>query len=182
MTTAYSPSLSHFGVACFDIGRVANFYCTVFGLQVTDSGPGITFPFPLTFLSARADQHHQLALSQNRPAGAPSTVMQVSFKVRTLDELREARTRALQAGATKMRGLNHGNALSIYFHDVEDNVVEVYLDTPWYVVQPHGDPLDLSLPDEQIWAETERRVRADPTFKPLAQWQDEFNARLAARG
>ena len=27
-----------------------------------------------------------------------------------------------------------------YFMDPEENLVEVYLDTPWYVAQPHGDP------------------------------------------
>jgi catechol-2,3-dioxygenase len=178
----YSPNLSHVGVSCFDIDLMIDFYTEVFGLQVTDKGPGHTFPFMLAFLSGKADQHHQLALAQNRPAGAPSTVMQLSFKVQSLDELREARTRALRKGASKMRGLNHGNALSIYCVDPEENTVEVYLDTPWYVAQPHGDPLDLDKPDAVIWAETERIVRVDPTFKPVAQWTREFADRLASQG
>jgi catechol-2,3-dioxygenase len=75
-----------------------------------------------------------------------------------------------------MRGLNHGNAMSIYFADPEKNTIEVYLDTPWYVSQPHGDPLDLEQSDAQIWAETERVVRADPSFQPVAQWSAEFKA------
>lgn len=79
-------------------------------------------------------------------------------------------------GATQMRGMNHGNALSIYFSDLEDNTVEVYLDTPWYVPQPHGDPLDLAKPDSDIWAETEAICRADPGFVPLAEWQARFGA------
>jgi len=177
----YSPNLSHVGVSCFDIDRMIDFYSEVFGLRLTDKGPGHTFPFMLAFLSGKADQHHQLAFAQNRPAGAPSTVMQLSFKVTTLDELREARTRALRHGATAMRGLNHGNALSIYCLDPEENTVEVYLDTPWYVTQPHGDPLDLEQSDAVIWAETERIVRADPTFKPVDQWTREFSDRLASR-
>ena len=69
-----------------------------------------------------------------------------------------------------MRGLNHGNALSIYCLDPEDNTVEVYLDTPWYVSQPHGDPLDLDQDDAAIWADTERIVRTDPSFMPVAEW------------
>lgn len=180
MATAYAPRLAHMGIACFDIERMIDFYTAVFGLQLTDRGVGFTFPYPLAFMSARADQHHQVALSQNRPAGAPSTIMQVSFKVGTLAELREARTRALAKGATKMRGLNHANALSIYFMDPEDNVVEVYLDTPWYVTQPHGDPLDLDRPDDEIWAETERIAKADPTFMPLAEWSARFEERQRA--
>jgi catechol 2,3-dioxygenase len=104
--------------------------------------------------------------------------MQLSFKVDTIDDLREARSRALSKGATKMRGLNHGNAISIYFVDPEDNTVEVYLDTPWYVSQPHGDPLDLDNSDEVIWAETEKIVRADPTYMPAKDWSNEFRKKL----
>jgi catechol 2,3-dioxygenase len=179
MNTTYSPNLSHVGVSCFDIDKMTDFYTSVFGLRVTDKGPGNTFPFMLAFLSGSADQHHQLAFAQNRPAGAVSTVMQLSFKVQTLNQLREARTRALGKGATAMRGLNHGNALSIYFMDVEDNTVEVYLDTPWYVAQPHGDPLDLDRTDAELWAETEKIVRADPTFLPVAEWSRQFSEKLA---
>jgi catechol 2,3-dioxygenase len=170
MTLPFTPRLAHVGVACFDIDKMIDFYSSVFNLVLTDKGPGNTFPYMLAFLSASPSQHHQLALAQSRPAGAPSTVMQLSFKVDTLDELREAKRRALSKGATKMRGLNHGNAISIYFMDPEDNTVEVYLDTPWYVAQPHGDPLDLDHADAAIWAETERIVRADPTFMPASEW------------
>jgi catechol 2,3-dioxygenase len=73
--------------------------------------------------------------------------------------------------------VNHGNALSIHFSDTEDNTVEVYLDTPWQVRQPHGVPLDLERPDDEIWAETERICRADPTFMMAVQWSAEFEAR-----
>jgi catechol 2,3-dioxygenase len=100
--------------------------------------------------------------------------MQLAFKVQTLDELRKARELALQNGASAMRGLNHLNALSIYFKDPEGNTVEVYLDTPWHVPQPHGDPLDLSLPDEQIWLQTERAARADPGFMLESERQKQF--------
>ncbi len=173
MAANFSPRLAHMGIACMDIDRMIDFYTSVFNLVLTDKGPGNTFPYMLAFLSANPSQHHQLAMAQSRPAGTPSTVMQLSFKVDTLDDLREARRRALDKGATKMRGLNHGNAISIYFMDPEDNTVEVYLDTPWYVSQPHGDPLDLDHADADIWRETEAIVRADPSFKPVDQWSRE---------
>ena len=172
MSSTFAPNLSHVGVSCFDIDHMIDFYTSVFDLKLTDKGPGFTFPFMLAFLSSNPSQHHQLALAQNRPEGAPSTVMQLSFKVNTLDDLREARDRALHKGATKMRGLNHGNAISIYFMDPEENTVEVYFDTPWYVAQPHGDPLDLEKSDAEIWAETERIVRADPTFMTVEAWAE----------
>jgi catechol 2,3-dioxygenase len=170
MDASFRPNLSHFGLFCRDVDRLADFYRKVFDLVETDRGQGITFPMTIVFLSSRPDQHHQLALATGRGADAPSTVMQLSFKVQAIDHLREARRRALEQGATGLRGLNHGNALSIYFRDPEENQVEVYLDTPWYVTQPHGDPLDLEKSDSEIWAETERACRADPTFAPVAEW------------
>ncbi|HUG21906.1 VOC family protein [Piscinibacter sp.] len=176
--TPFAPRLAHLGVFCHDVDRLAVFYGEVFGLVETDRGQGITFPMKLVFLSSSPEQHHQLALASGRAPGSTSTVMQLSFKVISLDQLREARRRALAHGATQMRGLNHGNALSIYFSDPEDNTVEVYLDTPWYVTQPHGDPLDLERPDDEIWAETERICRADPTFQPVDAWRSAtFGAR-----
>lgn len=180
MNAIYSPNLAHVGVCCMDIETMTTFYSKVFGLQVTDKGVGKTFPYLLAFMSSSPDQHHQLAFSQNRPVGSASTVMQLSFKVKTIDNLRECRERALVSGATKMRNLNHGNALSIYFMDPEENQVEVYLDTPWYVAQPHGDPLDLTDSDEKIWADTERVVKADPTFKPVDEWSANFKVRLSS--
>lgn len=178
--SAFAPALSHFGVFCRDLDRMSRFYRAVFDMQETDRGAGITFSMQLVFLSASPEQHHQLVLASGRAPDAPSTVMQLSFRVDGIGPLREARTRALAHGATRMRSLNHGNALSIYFADPEDNTVEVYLDTPWQVRQPHGDPLDLDQPDALIWAETERICRADPTFQPRAEWAAAFEARQRA--
>ena len=129
MSTGYAPFIAHMGIACFDIERMIDFYSKVFDMNLTDRGVGITFPYKLAFMSAHPSQHHQLAFAENRPAGSPSTVMQVSFKVQNLTELRHARDRALAHGATKMRCISHGNAVSIYCMDPEDNIVEVYLRT-----------------------------------------------------
>ncbi|MGJ7609695.1 MULTISPECIES: VOC family protein [unclassified Variovorax] len=180
MNEPYIPNLSHCGIFCRDLAVMKRFYTGVFDMQETDRGVGGTFRYELVFLSGRDDQHHQLVLAGGRGADAPSTVMQLSFKIRTIDHLREARRRALSFGATKMRGLNHGNALSIYCMDPEDNTVEVYLDTPWYVSQPHGDPLDLEETDEAIWAQTEGVVRSDPSFMPAEEWAARFAQRSAA--
>jgi catechol 2,3-dioxygenase len=179
MTT--SPQLAHMGIFVRDIEGMTRFYTRVFGLQLTDHGVGRNFKVPLHFLSASPEQHHQLVLAGGRAEGTPSTIMQLSFKVQAIDDLRRVRASALAEGASQMRGMNHGNALSIYFADPEENTVEVYLDTPWYVPQPHGDPLDLSLPDEAIWAETEAICRADPGFAPVDEWMARFTARAQDR-
>lgn len=173
-STDTRPQLSHCGIYVRDIDAMTRFYTRVFGLQLTDQGEGRNFKVKLHFLSASPDQHHQLVLASGRGTDAPTTVMQLSFKVGAIDDLRRIRQQALDEGATQMRGMNHGNALSIYFSDIEDNTVEVYLDTPWYIPQPHGDPLDLAKTDAELWAETEAACRADPGFMPLDQWQQRF--------
>lgn len=171
------PTPSHFGIYVTDLERMVAFYTEVFDLTITDRGVGRTFKNTLVFTSASPDQHHQLVIASGRPPEATfSTVMQISFVVPSIQHLREATARAEARGATEVRGLNHGNALSVYLRDPEGNTVEIYVDTPFYVAQPHGDPLDLSLPDEEILRQTEAICRADPTFKPLAQWQAEFQA------
>ena len=174
MPTEAIPQLSHFGIYVRDIDAMTRFYTQVFGLRLTDQGEGRNFKVRLHFLSGSPEQHHQLVLASGRGADSPSTVMQMSFKVGTLDQLRAVKAAALADGATEMRGMNHGNALSIYFADPEGNTVEVYLDTPWYVPQPHGDPLDLDLPDAEIWAQTEALCRADPAFRPVEEWAKSF--------
>jgi len=128
MTT--TPQLAHAGIYVRDVDAMTRFYTRVFGLHLTDKGIGRNFKVPLHFLSGTADQHHQLVLAGGRAADTPSTIMQLSFKVAAIEDLRRVRSAALAEGATKMRGMNHGNALSIYFADLEENTVEVYLDTP----------------------------------------------------
>jgi catechol 2,3-dioxygenase len=169
-----TPQLSHFGIFVRDIDAMTSFYTRVFGLHLTDKGVGANFKCALHFLSGSPSQHHQLVLAGGRPADGPSTVMQMSFKVGAIDDLRRVRAAAMAEGASRMRGMNHGNALSIYFEDPEGNTVEVYLDTPWYIPQPHGDALDLDLPDDRIWAETEAACRADPGFQPVEGWAAGF--------
>jgi catechol 2,3-dioxygenase len=175
MNAVTRPTPSHFGIYVTDIDRMVEFYTKVFGLTVTDRGQGRTFKNELVFMSATENQHHQLVLASGRPKEATfSTVMQISFTVPTIQAIRDIKADALERGATAMRGLNHGNALSIYFADPEGNTVEVYIDTPFYVAQPHGDPLDLDKSDEELMRETEAICRRDPTFMPVADWQEKF--------
>jgi catechol 2,3-dioxygenase len=175
MQTVTRPTLSHFGIFVTDVARMTAFYTQVFGLTVTDRGVGRTFKNELVFMSATPDQHHQLVLASGRPPEATfSTVMQMSFKVPSIQHIRDAQSAALALGASSMRNLNHGNALSIYFSDPEGNTVEVYVDTPWQVSQPHGNPLDLSKSDEALMRETEAICRADPTFMLAADWEAQF--------
>lgn len=171
------PTPSHFGIFVTDVERMVTFYKTVFGLTETDRGVGRTFKAPLVFLSANPDQHHQLVIAGGRPPEATfSTVMQLSFALPSIQSLRDIRDQAVALGATKVVPLNHGNALSVYFADPEGNTVESYIDMPFYIAQPHGDPLDLSLSDADILKQTEAICRQDPTFMPIDAWRERFVA------
>ena len=156
------PSLAHMGIAVINIERMEDFYTKVFGLVVTDRGVGAVFKNQLVFLSGSPEQHHQVVLSTGRAPENPSTVMQLSFKVKSLDELRTMRERALNHGASDMIGLNHGNAWSIYFFDPEENRIEIYLDTAFHTPQPCGEKLDLSKSNNEIVAETEALIASLP--------------------
>ncbi|VCU71689.1 Glyoxalase/Bleomycin resistance protein/Dioxygenase superfamily protein [Pigmentiphaga humi] len=178
MLKVQRPTPSHFGIFVTDLEKMVAFYTETFDLTITDRGVGRTFKNQLVFTSASPDQHHQLVLASGRPPEATfSTVMQISFAVPSIQHLRDVAHRAQARGATELKGLNHGNALSVYMRDPEGNTVEIYVDTPFYVAQPHGDPLDLSQDDETIMRETEAICRRDPTFMPLAEWQARFLAR-----
>ncbi|HSV46094.1 MAG TPA: VOC family protein, partial [Ramlibacter sp.] len=138
------PTPAHFGIFVYDLDKMVDFYTQVFRLTITDEGIGKNFGNRLVFLSATEDQHHQLVLSAGRSPQSPvSTIMQASFLVPDLDELRANRDKAEELGAYEIRPMNHGNAWSVYYFDPEGNRVEVYLDTPFYVNQPYGTPLDL---------------------------------------
>ena len=164
-TKTPKPNLCHTGIFVTDLDKMVGFYTQVLGLTLTDRGRGHSFNTEIAFLSADPGKHHQLALATGRPKDATfSTVMQTSFLVVTLDDLRTIRARALANGATEMRATDHGNAWSIYFKDPEGSLVEVYLDTPFHVPQPHGDALDLDQSDEDIMRTTEMACRQDPAF------------------
>lgn len=176
------PTPAHFGIYVFDLDKMVDFYTQVFRLTITDEGIGKNFGNRLVFLSATEDQHHQLVLSAGRSEQSPvSTIMQASFLVPDLDELRLNRKKAEQLGAYEIRPMNHGNAWSVYYFDPEGNRVEVYLDTPFYVNQPYGTPLDLTKTEAELLRETEAMVRDDPSFMPLAQWQAKFRQRGSGR-
>lgn len=172
------PSLAHLGIFVTDLVAMEEFYTSVFGLLVTDRGVGAIFKNNLVFMSGSQDQHHQVVLATGRAPETPSTIMQLSFKVETLAQLRLLRDRALQYGATDLMGLNHGNAWSIYFHDPERNRIEVYLDTAFHTPQPCGHPLDLDMSDDAILQATRALIDQLPGSMSRETYVTQMRARL----
>jgi catechol 2,3-dioxygenase len=147
--------------------------------MVTDSGTARS-GMELTFMSSNPGNHHQLVIVGGRPdTSGFNPINQISFMVDSLSDLREVHRRALDNGASDMRVTSHGNAWSCYFKDPEGNTVEAYLDTPFHVPQPHGEPLDLTKSDDEILRETEAACRADPGFMMMKDFQESLARRLA---
>jgi catechol 2,3-dioxygenase len=174
------PTLTHAGVYTRDLEAMATFYTQVLGLVVTDRGIGITVPRALIFLSSDPAHHHQFVLSDGRPEGVPSTVNQISFLVQSLAEMREVKWQAEAYGIAKFVTVNHGNAWSLYFDDPEENFIEIYAETPWYVPQPFADKLDLSMSDVDILEATRERCFRDPGVTTVEEWRTEMRAKLAS--
>ena len=177
MLKVLRPTPTHYGIYVTDLELMVSFYTRLFGLTITDRGKGVTFDTELVFTSASEDQHHQLVFATGRPKEATfSTIMQMSFLVPSIQHLRDLSALASTLGATKIRSMNHGNALSVYLHDPEGNLVEVYVDLPYYVSQPHGEPLDLSLTEQEILELTEKASQADPSFKTMSKWAEDYRS------
>jgi catechol 2,3-dioxygenase len=173
------PYLSHLGVYVIDLPLMERFYIEVFNLLVTDRGTGHLIKCALVFLSSDSRKHHQLVLASGRPKEATfSTIMQISFKVETLDDLRRIWSLAIANGASEPSGIDHGNSWSIYFHDPEGNTVEVYVDTPFHVPQPHGRVLNLDMTDDEILSQTQRHSRLDPGFMLRREFEAVMSKRL----
>src|SRR6059036_1437205 len=87
----------------------------VLGLTISDEN----LERGICFLSAAPDaEHHELALVQAKEPGQKThNVQQVSFKVKTLDDVRSFYHRLKQEGLKIDRTVTHGIACSVYFFD-----------------------------------------------------------------
>jgi catechol 2,3-dioxygenase-like lactoylglutathione lyase family enzyme len=147
---AQITGLGHVGLYCHDLGKMRDFYARVLGLTISDED----LTRGICFLSAAPEtEHHELALVQAREPGQKThNVQQVSFKVKSLDDVRAFYHRLRAAGMKIDRTVTHGIACSVYFYDPEDNRIELYYTTPYQVRQPLGEPIDLDEPDAKLLA------------------------------
>ncbi|MET4579531.1 VOC family protein [Ottowia thiooxydans] len=178
MTRPPDAQLTHLGLYVRDLDTMVAFYADLLGMVVTDSGE--LRGARITFMSRNPEEHHQLVMISGRPDDEYSPVSQMSFRVGTLEDLQYYHRAVAAMGLRDVRPSNHGNAWSIYFLDPEGNKVEIYAASPWYVNQPHLQPLDLDAPADEIRASTEAMVRRDASFQPRETWQSTLSARLAA--
>ncbi len=149
--------LGHVGIFVDDMQRQRDFYTRVLGLAIADEdldmavgddGKGICF------LSASPDnEHHELVLMGGRQSDSTTRVVQqISFKVPSVDDLRDYYHRLQSEHVTFESIISHGNALGVYFADPEGNTVELYYKTGFNVPQPHGKPINLDDSTEDLLA------------------------------
>jgi catechol 2,3-dioxygenase-like lactoylglutathione lyase family enzyme len=176
---AYSLTFSHVGIHVTDMARMVDFYTGFLGFAVSDRGES-SQGGELVFLTRDPREHHQLVLASGRPANlAFNIINQLSFRVDSLDTLRELHRGIADEGVVELGPVTHGNALSVYLRDPEGNRIELLIDTPWYVEQPCRVPVDFSLPDDALWASIEKDVHGLPGFKPRAAWVAEIEKKIA---
>jgi catechol 2,3-dioxygenase len=195
MTTPHEPvagrklTLSHLGISCFDLPKMEDFYTRVFGMTVTDRGELPGGFATLVFLTTDPSEHHQLVLASGRTEGTVldgpvpggsfgSIIFQLTFRLEDLQTLRRVQEKLVAEGNTNFVPLNHGNSWSIYTRDPEGNALELVVDSPWFVHQPSGAYLDLSLSDEEILRQTEELCRATGDWRPYEDWRAEVAARI----
>src|SRR4051812_26273646 len=175
-------SFSHMGMFVADLARMRDFYTRVLGFTVTDEGDLETARGRLqfVFLSRNPKEHHQIVLATGKPDRlAFNPINQISFRMAEFSGLREMYRRVLAEKVKELYPASHGNALSVYFHDPEDNRIELFVDTPWYVKQPLRVPMDMAMSDSDLWAWAEREARKLPGFKPVGDWSAEMARRMS---
>jgi catechol-2,3-dioxygenase len=190
MTTTNRIGLSHFGVSCFDLDRMEDFYTRVMGMTVSDRGELPGGFARLVFLTTDPSEHHQLVLASARTEGTihdgpvlggsfGTAIFQLSFRLPDLAALRSMQQRLALEGSTNFVPVNHGNAWSLYTRDPEGNALELVVDSPWYIHQPSGAYLDLSLDDAEILRQTEELCRATGEQEPYGAWRERIARRIA---
>jgi catechol 2,3-dioxygenase-like lactoylglutathione lyase family enzyme len=176
---SYSLTFSHVGIFVTDMARMVDFYTGFLGFAVSDRGSREAGG-EICFMTRDPREHHQLVFATGRPAEPGfNPINQLSFRVDSLGTLRELHAGLQRRGMDEIRPITHGNALSVYFRDPENNRVELLIDTPWYVPQPHRVPVDLTLPDDALWASIERQVRALPGFATHEEWVRRIERKIA---
>ena len=171
--------LAHVGIWVQDFERMKNFYMRMFGFGISDEG--LLNGNRYAFMTRDPRDHHQVIVAEGRkPETEQTTVNQISFRCESLAQLRQVHEAVTSdEDVQQVFVTDHGNAWSVYFYDPEGNRLEAFMDTPWYINQPHRHDLDLTLSDEEIFARSEAHAKADPSFRAIEDWRAQFAEELA---
>lgn len=173
-------SLGHVGIFVHDLAHMAAFYQRVFGFTITDAETDGNGKRRSVFLSRNPEEHHQFVLVSQPDAetSARQVIQQISFRTESLAEVRRTYFILQEEHVSRIDPVTHGTTWSVYFRDPENNRVEIFSYTPWYVTQPFIAPVDYNKPDDVIRQETERLCRAQPGFRMMSEWRAEIADRM----
>ena len=167
-------SWSHAVLRVREIERMVGFYCDILGLRVADRGSlgkGDSAP-EIVFLSGSSSDHHQIAFVSVRGPEQATSLEHCAFRVDEIADVKEV-IRRLEADDRVPDGnpITHGNAISVYFKDPEDNGIEVFCDSPWHVKQPQAQRWDPSMSDAEVLADVESKFRNEPEFGRMGEYK-----------
>ena len=178
---------SHVGLTVSDLPKMEDFYTRVLGFTVTDRGFVESLNIDLLFLTLDPYEHHQVAMVTGRPEGLPRNVLnpmfgavinQISFRLKSVADLRAMYQRLEDEGVTGMQPASHGAALSVYAPDPEGNILEFFVDMPYYIDQPVFEPIDITLPDEDILQQNEAMCRKAKGFRSFADFRADMATKM----
>jgi catechol 2,3-dioxygenase len=177
MSTLPRLSFGHMGIHVTNLEVMEDFYRRMLGFVVSDRGE-LAAGQKIVFLTQNPGAHHQIVLVTGRPeTSGYNPINQISFQLDALEDLQRYRG-IFEHEGRKMRPVDHGNAWSIYFKDPEGNTIEFFVDSPFYTAQPCGEPLDLTIPADEIRRRTEAMCRARPNFATREEWMASQRERI----
>lgn len=137
--------LGHFGLRVKNLQSALAFYRDLLGLRLTAESK----EDKCLFLSSRPEEEHHELLISERPE-EQRIISQISFRVENLDELRDFHRELQQQKIPIDRIRTHGHSISIYFHDPDGNLIEIYWPTGLDVKGPVAKPVDLGRSQQEI--------------------------------
>jgi catechol 2,3-dioxygenase len=124
--------IGHVALRVADVERSRKFYSTLLGFEVVEEDPehGGVF-MALEGLSHTIDL---FPVPHDQPAPAPSPdavgVRHVAFLVDSEEALKDAYLTLQANGVTIVRAVDHVSQKSLYFHDPDGNLLEIYYELP----------------------------------------------------
>jgi catechol-2,3-dioxygenase len=124
--------IGHVALRVADIERSRKFYSTLLGFEVVEEDPGHGGVFmALEGLSHTIDLF-PIPDGQAAPAPTPGAVgvRHVAFLVDSEQALKDAYLTLRASGVAIVRAVDHVSQKSVYFHDPDGNLLEIYYELP----------------------------------------------------
>jgi catechol-2,3-dioxygenase len=124
--------IGHVLLRAVDVERSRKFYTEVLGFQVMEEDP----EHGGTFMALEGHAHTLDLFPAQDPEAAPRTasggvgVQHVAFQVDSDEALQAAYFTLREHGVEIARAVDHVSQKSIYFHDPDGNLLEIYYEVP----------------------------------------------------